>query len=79
MCPLLHLRLSGQSWRRSRADGCVCSEAESQGQLFRIRCTEQRSSERAVDSRFPSEAQRILGAIESSGVARAAVLLDASG
>ena len=43
--------------------------AESQYELFRIRWTEQRSSERAVDIRFPSEAQRILGAIETSGVA----------
>ena len=42
---------------------------ESQCKLFRIRWTKQRSSERAVDSRFPSEAQRILGAVETSGVA----------
>jgi hypothetical protein len=53
---------------------------ESQCQLFRIRWTE-RSSERAVDSRVPSEAQRILGARRDRDFrcCRAAVLLDAFG
>jgi len=53
---------------------------ESQCQRFRIRCAE-RSSERAVDSRVPSEAQRILGARRDRDFrcCGAAVLLDAFG
>ena len=55
--------------------------AESQCQLFRIRCAEQHSSERAVDSRVPSEAQRILGVRRDRDFrcCGAAVLLDAFG